>query len=98
MTMKNTLITVGFAVIAATQFSVGMGVVTLAAERESKAKLGTRKDCLTQNIHGLHCGCAYAGQTLPPIPLDAYRLCIMARHRALEIAYTSVLLLFGASG
>ena len=47
MTMKNALITVGFAVIAATQFSVGMGVVTLAAERESKAKLGTRKDCVS---------------------------------------------------
>ena len=47
MTMKNSLITVGFGVIVAAQFAVGMGVVTLAAKRESKAKLETRKDCVS---------------------------------------------------
>ncbi|KAF9644192.1 hypothetical protein BDM02DRAFT_3190826 [Thelephora ganbajun] len=34
------------------------------------------------------------GQALPPIPFDAYRLCIFIRHRTLEIAYTSVSLLY----
>ena len=36
------------------------------------------------------------GQPLPPIPYDAYHLCIFVRHRALEIAYTSISLFYGA--
>lgn len=40
--------------------------------------------------------CAGVAQTLPPIPLDAYNLCAFVRHRALEVAYTSISLLYGA--
>ena len=34
-------------------------------------------------------------EPLPQIPLDAYRLCVFFRHRNLELAYTSVSILFG---
>jgi len=33
-------------------------------------------------------------QPLPPIPYDAYHLCIFVRHRTLEVAYTSISLFF----
>jgi len=33
-------------------------------------------------------------QTPPPIPLDAYRLCVFVRHRKIEVAYTSISLLY----
>ena len=32
---------------------------------------------------------------MPPIPLDAFRLCVFARHRPIEIGYTSISLFFG---
>jgi hypothetical protein len=38
-----------------------------------------------------HC----SAQTMPPIPLDAYRLCVFVRHRKLEVAYTSISLIYG---
>jgi len=44
VTMKNIFIRVGFAVIATAQLAVGLCLVTLAAERKSKAKLPTRKN------------------------------------------------------
>jgi len=31
---------------------------------------------------------------MPPIPLDAFRLCVFARHRPIEIGYTSISLFF----
>ena len=34
---------------------------------------------------------------MPPIPLDPFRLCVFARHRPIEIAYTCLSLFFGAS-
>ncbi|KAF9790730.1 hypothetical protein BJ322DRAFT_409972 [Thelephora terrestris] len=33
-------------------------------------------------------------QPLPPIPLDAYRLCLFVRHRTLEVVYTGISLLY----
>lgn len=33
-------------------------------------------------------------QPLPPIPIDAYHLCIVPRHRTMETAYTSISLLY----
>jgi len=33
-------------------------------------------------------------QPLPPIPFDAYRLCVFVRHRNLEVAYTSISLFY----
>jgi len=33
-------------------------------------------------------------QTLPPIPFDAYHLCIFVRHRNLEVAFTSISLFY----
>ncbi|KAF9790805.1 hypothetical protein BJ322DRAFT_1170204 [Thelephora terrestris] len=33
-------------------------------------------------------------QTIPPIPLDAYRLCVFVRHRTLEVVYTGISLLY----
>ena len=44
VTMKKIPITVGFAVIAAAQLAVGLCLVTLAAERKSRAKLRTWKN------------------------------------------------------
>ena len=42
------------------------------------------------------CSIARAGQPLPPIPYDAYHLCIFVRHRTIEVAYTSISLFYGA--
>ncbi|KAF9789643.1 hypothetical protein BJ322DRAFT_1178306 [Thelephora terrestris] len=33
-------------------------------------------------------------QTLPPIPFDAYRLCVFIQHRTLEIVYTGISLFY----
>lgn len=32
---------------------------------------------------------------MPPIPLEPFQLCVFARHRPIEIAYTSISLFFG---
>jgi hypothetical protein len=34
-------------------------------------------------------------QPLPQIPLDAYHLCVFFRHRNLELAYTSLSIIYG---
>ena len=50
---------------------------------------------LVQNAYSLHSYCQYAAQSLPPIPIDAYHLCIVPRHRRLETVYTSISLAYG---
>ena len=42
--------------------------------------------------HRPHCD---VGQPLPQIPLDAYHLCVFDRHRNIEVAYTSISLVYG---
>ena len=98
VTMKNTPITVGFVVIATAQLALGICLITLGVKWKSKAKLHTQKNYVSKRPCALRHGCTCAGQAFPPIPLDAYRLCIIVQHRPLEIAYTSVLLIYGASG
>jgi len=39
-------------------------------------------------------GSGSGGVLLPPVPLDAYNSCVFSRHRPLEVAYTSISLLF----
>ena len=34
-------------------------------------------------------------QQAPPIPLDAYRICIFSRHRPLEVVFTTISLVYG---
>ena len=97
--MKNTPVTAGFIVIIAAQLALAIYLITLWAREKSKAKLPDLEDlCLTQSVRVSRRGYTCAGLPLPPIPLDAYRLCIVEQHRTIQIAYTSILLLYGASG
>jgi len=59
---------------------IGFAIITA-----SQLALGTCVMVLTE-IGG--------AQSLEPIPLDAYRVCVFAPHRTLEIAYNSISLLF----
>lgn len=65
-------------------------MITLAARRGSESKSLNRETVS-------HPALFYAAQPLPAIPLDAYNLCVFYRHRPLEVAYTSVSLLYGTS-
>lgn len=86
MTLKNPYITVGFAVITIAQLGLGICLVTFAARSGGTADLSYRKG----RSHSDR-----AAQPIPPIPVDAYRLCVFVRHRALEVAYTSISLFYG---
>jgi len=66
--MKNVYIAVGFGIITASQFALGIYMMTLAGKE------------------GAH--------PLPQIPLDAYHLCVFFRHRNLELAYTSLSIIY----
>lgn len=68
VTMKNIPIVVGFSVITATQFGLGIWMLVAAALK--------------------------GAEVIPPIPLDAYHLCIFIRHRKLEIGFTGISLLY----
>ena len=54
-----------------------------------------RGTILIQIVYLFHRNRAGVAQVLPPIPLDAYRLCTFVQHRTLEIVCTSISLLFG---
>ena len=86
MTFKNIPITIGFAVITASQLGLGICLVIFAAR-----KGGAAEPLHQENDPHLHC----VAQQLPPIPLEAYRLCVFYRHRTLEVAYTSISLFYG---
>ncbi|KAF9787225.1 hypothetical protein BJ322DRAFT_1107290 [Thelephora terrestris] len=68
VTMRNTPIVVGFAVITVSQFALGIWMTVLVA-------MG-------------------GAEMIPPIPDDAYHVCIFIRHRSLEIAFTSISLFY----
>jgi hypothetical protein len=90
--MKNVPIATGFAVITVAQLVSGMYVTIVAARRGGEVR---------HLDHGGHthtdCGnSSCVAQVLPPIPLDAYRLCIYSQvDRATEVAYTSLSLFYG---
>lgn len=88
---KNVSIAAGFAVITISQAALGMCLVVFAARKGGK----TTSRIGVQITDPLRRDCACAAQALPPIPLDAYRSCVFARHRTLEITYTSLSLLYG---
>jgi len=83
---------IGFGVITTSQLALGMWLVALAAGK-SKTESWNRKSY----SHSGHSGASSCvGQPLPPVPYDAYRLCIFVRHRTLEVVYTSISLFYGA--
>ena len=86
MTFKNIPITIGFAVITASQLGLGICLVVFAT------RLGGATELLHQE-NSSHLDCV--AQQLPPIPLEAFRLCVHVRHRTLEMAYTSISLFYG---
>ncbi|KAF9789637.1 hypothetical protein BJ322DRAFT_1178256 [Thelephora terrestris] len=68
VTIKSIPITLVFLALTASQFALGVCMVTLGARE--------------------------GGQPLPQIPLDAYHLCVFNRHRNIEVAYTSLSLVY----
>ena len=96
--VKNIPIALGFASITATQLALGVCMTTLAARRGGKATslVPDRETLLIWSAYSLCSAGARVAQPLPAIPLDAYHLCVFYRHRALEVAYTSISLFYGA--
>ena len=86
--MKNIYISSGFAIITTSQLALGLYVMTVTAKTGGKTQPLTPEDLSPSKI--------YVAQTVPPIPLDAFRICTFVPHRTLEIAYTSISLLYGA--
>jgi hypothetical protein len=86
---KNILIAASLAIITVSQLVLGMLMVVLAAKKGGKAVLcpWIRRAVF---IHS-----AFIAQVLPPLPFDAYRLCIFVRHRHLEVVYTTISLCYG---
>ncbi|KAF9789668.1 hypothetical protein BJ322DRAFT_550952 [Thelephora terrestris] len=52
---------------------------------------------LALGIYLTYLGATNPAVVLPPIPLDAFRLCVFARHRPIEIGYTSISLFFDSA-
>ena len=95
--MKNVPIVVGFSVITATQFGLGIWMLVAAALKGGKVPFGIRRPTLIRGDHPPCCGGVNVAEMIPLIPLDAYHLCIFVRHRKLEIGFTSISLLYGVS-
>ena len=95
MTMKNVPIALGFATITASQFVLGIVMLMLAAMKGGKT--GFLDGGISSYLGRLLCSIRpRVAQPLPPIPLDAYHLCVFYRHRRLEVACTSISLLYGS--
>jgi hypothetical protein len=86
VTMKNVLITAGFAIITLSQLSLGTVMVALAAKMGGKVRLLDRRK---------HSQTSSVVQTQPEIPLDAYHLCVFVQPKSFEIAYASLSLTYG---
>ena len=86
MAMKNIYIAVGFGVITTTQFVLGIYLIALARKEGGEGGLLHRKYSSLR---------VPVAQPVPQIPLDAYHLCVFFRHRNLELAYTSISILYG---
>lgn len=95
MTLKNVVITVGFAVVTASQFALGMWITVLIAQKEGKFWLLDRR---IASLCTLICIRTYAVERFSPMTSDAYGLCIFAfdEARIPTIAFTSITLLYGA--
>ena len=93
MTMKSVRILICFVVITSSQSVLGIGVVVLSASKKGTDWLSDQIDCSYSKTltHSAVC----AGLQIPSLPLDTSHLCVFYRHRPLEIAYTSISLLYG---
>ena len=96
MSKKNVPIAVGFATITISQAGLGICTVVLAARKGGKTSSSTGYAVPGQSANVLRHDRPCAAQALPPIPFDAYRLCVFVQHRTLEIVYTGISLLYGA--
>ena len=87
MASKSIPVTIAFATITIAQLALGMRIVVVAAWEGGELCRWFRKFAF------FHSG--RAAQAFPPLPFDAYHLCVFVRHRPLEIAYTSISLCYG---
>lgn len=93
MTMKNIPIAIGFAVITASQFGLGMYMIALAAKMSGKVWFLDRGNHPQMRFFAI---VLPAVLPQPAVPLDAYQLCLFVQPRTFEIAYTSITLFYGA--
>ena len=94
MTLRNSPITIGFAIIIACQLVLGICMITLGAIKGGKPNPGAVCISLVQNVYPLY-GSVRTARPQLPIPFDAYHLCVYVQSRTLEIIYTSISLFFG---
>lgn len=93
--MKSVPTLLGFTAITISQLALGICTIVLAARMGGKAKISILEVILTRNAYLFRYDCLCEAQPFPPIPLDAYHLCVFYRHRVLELACISISLLYG---
>lgn len=92
--MTSTPVTLGFVSIIVSQLALGIWMITLAIERGGMVKFSaSQKLFLIRGACSVRC-CTV--QPLPPLPFDAYHLCIFVRDQTLDLAYASTSLFYGA--
>jgi hypothetical protein len=92
--MRSIHVTLWFASIAVSQLALGIWMITLAVERGGMVKCSTsQKLFLIRSAYSVR---GYTVQPLPPLPFDAYHLCIFVRDQTLDLAYASTSLFYGA--
>jgi hypothetical protein len=96
--MKNIPIVIGFGIITVSQLAFGIFWTILVARGGGKISFFKYASRLHPNTNPLRCDRAHVAGTYPQIPFDAYRICVFLRHRTLEIAYTSISLVYGTFG
>ena len=89
--MRNIPVAFGFATITLLQFMLGMWMITLAVEKGGRAKYLDQPRILSDPL-----GVPILAQTLPPIPFDAFNLCLFIRRRTLDFVFASFSLFYGA--
>ena len=93
--MKNVPIVIGFGIIAVSQFVLGIFCLVVGIKGGGKNKLLIAGTSSVHSFNLLRDVRARTAQKFPPIPFDAYHVCAFVRHRTLEIAYTSISLIYG---
>ena len=96
MTAGNIPIAIVFTMIILSQFVLGTYTLILTAMEGGKANLSDQKNHSHSRDPPLCRGCSRVAQSFPPIPLDAYHMCVFTPHRARNLSYTSISLLYGA--
>ena len=91
--MGNVLIAIGFGIITISQVGVGVWLITAAVGSGGKAILSRRWNHSPSEFSFYGFACVV--QSFPPIPLDAYRLCVFVQHKGIEISFTGLSLGFG---